>query len=215
MNIPVIVLAAGSSQRMGRAKPLLEFGDRTCLSLVLSACLSSRATETVLVLGAEASRVRGAIGAPGDGLPDGRLSVAVNDQHGRGQTSSLKIGLELLPGGMDAFLVFPVDHPLVTSADLDALIDRFEPRRRGRTIFIASHEGTRGHPALFAAHHRGPILELGDDEPLHNYIRIREGEIETVDRDSPGVTMPMNTPEEYERVLNAWRARVAAAGENG
>jgi len=138
------------------------------------------------------------------------IRVTVNERHARGQTSSFKAGLEQLAGGVDAFIVLPVDHPLVTASDIDELIARFEPRPRGRTIFIAAYEGTRGHPVLFSAGHRGAILEMGDDEPLHNYVRLREGECETVECDGPGVVMPMNTPEEYERVLSAYRARVAA-----
>jgi len=194
---------------MGRPKPLLDFDGRTCLSLVLSACEAARADDTILVLGYRADEVRASLETAGGG-PHPGARICVNEQYERGQTASLKTGLEALPPSADGFIVLPVDLPLVTATDLDALIARFEPRPRGRTIFIATHETGRGHPVLFASRHRGPILELGDDEPLHNYIKLREGEVEQVMVDSPGVTMPMNTPEEYRRVLAVYRSRAQA-----
>lgn len=197
---------------MGSPKPLLAFDGETCLSLVLRACLGSHADETILVLGADAALVRAeldsSVARTRGGLP-AEPRVVIHDRHERGQTSSLKSGLEAMSGRADAFLVLPVDHPLITSAEIDSLIDRFEERPRGRTIFIATHGGRRGHPVLFAASHRTPVLELADDEPLSGYIRLREGEVEQVEMESPWVTAGMNTPEEYQMLLTAHRVRVA------
>lgn len=190
---------------MGQPKPLLDFDGETCISLVLSACAGSRADETVVVLGAEADRIRQSLAS------DGPARILVNDRHGRGQTSSVKAGMETVSARTDGFVLLPVDFPLVTSADIDALISRFEARPRGRTIFIAAHESRRGHPVLFAAAHRAAVLELGDDEPLSSYIRLREGEVDQVPVDNPGVVAPMNTPGEYEAVLKAYRGRSSRA----
>ena len=134
------------------------------------------------------------------------VSIVVNESFDRGQTSSLKLGLEAASARTDAFVVFPVDHPLVESADIDALIARFEARPRGRSIFIATHENRRGHPALFKTTHRASILELGDDDPLSDYIRRREGEAEQVTTGNPGVVHGMNTPQDYEALLTSYRA---------
>lgn len=191
---------------MGRPKPLLPFDSQTCLSLVLKACLSSRAEQVILVLGADAPLVEQEARARAAEHIPLRLNLVHNPLHERGQTSSLKCGLDALRGGTDAFALLPVDLPLVRSGDTDMLIDRFEAKPRGRTIFAATHEGRRGHPVLFAASHRAPILEMGDDEPLHSYIRVREGEIEQVPTDNPGVVADMNTPEEYQLVLTAFKA---------
>lgn len=212
VGVSIIVLAAGSSRRMGSPKPLLAFDGETCLSLVLRACLGSRADESVLVLGADAAMIKVELDqVVARARREGPLGpkVLVHEQHERGQTSSLKAGLEAMSGRTDAFVVLPVDHALVTSLEIDSLIARFEERPRGRTIFIAAHQGRRGHPVLFAASHRSPVLELADDEPLSDYVRLREGGVEKVEMDSPWVTAGMNTPEEYQILLAAYRARVA------
>lgn len=193
---------------MGRPKPLLPFDGRTCLSLVARACRGSRSEETVLVLGADVEAVRA-------GLTDeerDRMTVAVNEQHARGQTSSLKTGLEAASPRSEGFVVLPVDLPLVLAEDIDRLIERFEAHPRGRTIFISTHDGQRGHPVLFSNAHRAGLLEMPDDDPLSSYIRLREGEVDQVPADHPGVVLPMNTPEEYQHVLALWRARQGRAG---
>ena len=132
----------------------------------------------------------------------------VNERPERGQTSTLKVGLEAMSGKSDAFVIMPVDLPLVTLREIDMLIQRFEMKPRGRNIFIATHENRRGHPVLFAESHRLPILEMEDDDPLNDYIRVRDGETEEVDMGNPGVTIEMNTPEQYHRVLALYRGAV-------
>lgn len=190
---------------MGRPKPLLPFDGQTCLSLVLRACLSSQAEQVILVLGADAEQVGQEARSRASGQIPGRLTLVHNTHHESGQTSTLKAGLDALRGDSDAFVMLPVDLPLVRDSDIDMLITRCEARPRGRTIFIATCEGRRGHPVLFTGAHRAPILELGDDQPLRGYIRLREGEIEQVPTDNPGVVSDMNTPEEYQAVLTAFR----------
>jgi len=213
VNVSNIILAGGASARMGRPKALLDFDGRSCLALVLSACLESVSSETILVLGVDEAPIRAALSGMrfnGSGVP-ASLRVVVNGHPERGQTSSLKTGLEGIAGDADGFLVLPIDYPLITGSDLDALILRFEGRQRRRSIFIAAHEGERGHPVLFAASHRGAILELGDDEPLNEYVRVREGETEVVPMPGDGVVLSMNTPEQYEHLLSVYRAREAAS----
>ena len=215
VSISIIVLAAGASQRMGTPKPLVKFDAETCLSLVLKACLQSLADEVVLVIGAQAEAVRAEAVASVARAPAKAFDIVLNERYERGQTSSLKTGLEGSSPRSDAFVIFPVDHPLVTAVEIDALVHRFAAHPRGRTIFIASHAGVRGHPALCSASHRAAMLGLEDDEPLHNYIRLHEGETEQVPVETPGVVSGMNTPEEYKHLLEIYRSTRAGPGSAG
>lgn len=190
---------------MGRPKPLLEFGQETCLSLVLGACFSSLATETILVVGADNESIRAEAIRTARLRQASAFDIVVNPAHERGQTSSVKTGLEAMSGKSDAFVIMPVDHPLLTSLEIDMLAQRFEAKPRGRTIFVAMHENRHGHPVLFAESHRLPILEMEDDDPLNEYVRHREGETEEVEMMNQGVTLDMNTPEEYRRVLSLYK----------
>jgi len=199
VRIPVILLAAGASRRMGRPKPLLDFDGRTCLELVAQACLGSRASLTVLVVGAHEARVRAA--AP----PHERLRIVRNEAFERGQTSSLKAGLEAVPDDSDGFIVLPVDLPLVTNREIDLLIEALERSTGGRSIFIATYEGRRGHPILMTRSHLPAVRDLGDDEPLSGLVRRNSSRIELIPVDNSGVVARMNTPAQYEQVLAEYR----------
>src|SRR5262245_5726761 len=110
----MIVLAAGASQRMGRPKPLLEFDGETSLSLVLTACFSSLATESILVVGAENDAIRVEATRSAQKHRAGALKIAVNTAPDGGQITSVKTGLDSMSGNSDAFVILPVDLPLVT-----------------------------------------------------------------------------------------------------
>ena len=224
MATSIIVLSAGASARMGRPKSLLDFDGRTALSLVLESCGRSQADETVLVLGPaggagqerqEAGRAGAWRRAPGGAAAHQEIRIVVNDRPERGRTSSFKAGLEAISPHSDGFVLFPVDMPLVRSEDIDALIARQAEGHRGRTIFVASYEGVRGHPVLFSRSHREPILALPDDQPLRDYVRVKQGETESVDLDNEGVVAEMNTPEQYRRIATLYQARRAATGGSG
>src|SRR5208282_5681621 len=100
-NLPMIaalVLAAGSSSRMGEPKPLVRLGDRPLLSRVLDAVRGSRVTQTVVVLGDSADRVRTELRFEG-------ASVVENPEYRRGMSSSLKAGIASLDPATQAFFV--------------------------------------------------------------------------------------------------------------
>ena len=141
MIVPVI-LAAGASSRMGRPKALCDFDGRTCIELALDACRQASLAPPIVVLGFQAATIRRRVRF-------GNATVVMNEGAERGQTSSLKAGLSALPDHAEAFLLYPVDFPLVCAAELGLLVTAWRARSSGRRIFIPSHDGRRGHPVLF------------------------------------------------------------------
>src|SRR5258706_14932184 len=156
-TIVPIILAAGASTRMRRPKALCDFDGRTCLGLVLRAFHAAALGTPIVVLGFHADEVR-------EGVSITDAAFVTNDRADRGQTSSLKTGLEAVPSGVRAFLLYPVDFPLVTAADLERLASAWRARL-GARIIIPSHDHRRGHPVLFDMAFRDPFLGLPDDAP--------------------------------------------------
>jgi len=186
---------------MGSPKPLLDFDGRPCLEVVLDVCRASGNTEVVVVLGHGASEVRaGCRVEPG-------VTMILNERHEAGQTRSVKVGLGAVRSGARAFYIFPADHPLVEAADIAALSARFESSPAGKTVFIPTFEGRRGHPVLMAAAHREAILGLGDAAPLHDHIRACAAEVEHVPVANSGVVCGINTEDEYRAALEEFRRR--------
>jgi len=199
--ISAVVLAAGASSRMGTPKPLLDFDGRTCLDLVVTACLDGGAGEAVVVVGFGATAVRAAI----EGRE--RVRVVLNPHPERGQTSSLKAGLSAVPAGAAGFFVLPADHPLLRGRDVAILRERFQVRAPGKSIIIPSFGGRRGHPVLMAIAHREPLLGTEDDAPIRGYVRARDPEIDVVGAESAGVVTGINSPDEYVEALAEYRRR--------
>jgi CTP:molybdopterin cytidylyltransferase MocA len=197
-RIAAVVLAAGASSRMGRPKALLDFDGTTALALVLRTCADAGADVAVVVTSPEGEAVRQAcVGAP---LP---VIAAVNPDPTRGMLSSLQAGLRALPAAT-AFLLFPVDFPIVPAPEVRRLIDA-RVNRPGR-IFVPSFARRRGHPALVDAALAPEFLALGDDQTARVVMAAHAAETVYVEADDDRVLMDMDTPEDYARCLARHRA---------
>lgn len=191
--IAAIVLAAGSSSRFGRPKPLLPAGDRTFLDTILGT-LREAGVETVrVVLGARAGEILAATR-----LAD--AEVVINPEPERGMIASLRCGIRALPRGTGGFALWPVDHPLVRPGTVVALAARFEARG-GTRIVVPIHDGSRGHPVLFPRATIPELLDAPDAEGARAVVRREPGRVDEVVCDDPGVVADIDTPEAYEQAF--------------
>jgi molybdenum cofactor cytidylyltransferase len=166
----VIILAAGASRRMGQSKLLMPVAGRPLLQHAIDAAAASRVAEIVVVLGADAERVRSAVALPL------KARVVVNDDAATGQSSSLTCGLAAIGAEATVAIVMLGDQPHVTSALVDAVLAAFasgdapvvrpvwraadgtsEPRHPvalGRAVWpdVAALTGDQGARELFARH---------------------------------------------------------------
>src|SRR5581483_7467123 len=141
--IPAIVLAAGRSSRMGRAKATMPI-DRgeTFLSRIVRTLTEAGVDDVVVVLGHDAQAIADAF-APSEL----RARFVVNPDYDRGQLSSLKAGLAVADRpGVAAVMVTLVDVPLVKVATIRAVLDRY---RQTRAPIVRPVDGTRhGRPLV-------------------------------------------------------------------
>jgi len=207
-GIAGICIAAGASTRMGRPKALLEYGGRgrTGAEIALASLAGGGGDDpVVLVIGADAEAIRRAALI----LPVGTL-VIENAGWEAGRTGSIQAGLAAAPTA-DAYVILPVDHPLVVPADVAALVEAWRgaagggPRRRRRIgVVRVEHGGRGGHPILFDAGVAEEVRALAPDAPLRDVIRAHlHRDRETVVRGSPGVLVNVDTPEDYHRAAAA------------
>ena len=111
--IGAIVLAAGSSSRMGRSKALLPTGPggRTFVHSI---------EETLDGAGVSAVRI---VVPPTEPRP--HVRAVVNPDPSNGMLSSVHCGLRAFRENLEAVLVWPVDHPLVERGTIVAMIEAF------------------------------------------------------------------------------------------
>ena len=189
-----ILLAAGLSVRMKSSKPLLDFGGMPLLSRLLEECRQSLADAVVVVLGHEKERILEQVDFSG-------AQVVENPNYKSGQTSSFQSALEAMDPGTEAFLNLPVDHPLVTRKEIDALIQAYRNRQDSSRIFIPTFEGQEGRPVLFEISLRQEILALNPDEPVNGIIEKFRDSISHVPVVNPYILKDMDTPEDYQECL--------------
>ncbi len=185
---------------MGRPKALCDFFGRSCLQLALDACRDALLARPIVVLGFSADEIRAHVRLE-------NATVRINDSPGSGELSSLKTGLTGLPSFAGAFLLYPVDFPLVTAVDIQPLVAGWQVRRGQQRIFIPSHERRRGYPILFDIALRDGLLQLGDAAPLLACIDVPAHQIADLEADMPYVLMNMDTPKDYARCLAEFRYR--------
>jgi molybdenum cofactor cytidylyltransferase len=141
--IPAIVLAAGRSSRMGRAKAALPLGDgETFLTRIVRTLRDAGVDDVIVVVGHEADAIAASF------APSGLAArFVVNAGYDRGQLSSLVAGLSVIDRpGVAAVLVTLVDVPLVSPSTVRAVVERY---RASRAPIVRPTSGARhGHPLL-------------------------------------------------------------------
>jgi molybdenum cofactor cytidylyltransferase len=196
-RIVPIVLAAGASSRMGRTKALLDFDGRTALELALEAMGGLAAP--IVVLGPNREEIENRVDLS-------LVRIAVNPDASSAQTASLCAGLALLPSEAQAFVFMPVDHPLVRRSDVARLVEaaRQEP---AKNVFIPVHAGRRGHPVLCRRALEAEILALAPGTSVRTALHAHPDRVIEVSFPDSSILMDMDTPDDYERCLEAFRAR--------
>jgi molybdenum cofactor cytidylyltransferase len=193
-----IILAAGRSSRMGRAKPLLTCPDGRTFVHRLAASLCDGGVQATVVVGRpEDDPLRAEVAALG--LP---VRFVENPDADAGQLSSLLAGLRAADGaGVRAVLAAPVDAPLVASDTIAALLAVFGST--GAPIVRAVYNGRHGHPVLFS---RAMFEDLRRADPAVGakaVLRAHARAILDVEVDDPGVVADVDTPEDYRRLFDA------------
>ncbi len=195
--ISAVVLAAGSSSRMGETKPLLPLDGRPLLEHVLAALRSSRVDDIVVVLGRDADRVRESVSL------DGARSI-VNDAYAEGMSTSLRAGIRAANPRTDGFLIVLGDQPFVSSSTFDALIEK--QGGSGAKILIPTFEGRRGNPVLLDRSVSGDASTITGDQGCRAIFDHYPDRILEVPVGDPGILVDLDTREQLSRAEEVVRS---------
>jgi molybdenum cofactor cytidylyltransferase len=182
-TVDAVVVAAGESARLGRAKQLLPFKDTTLLGAAIEAVKGAAPRRLMVVLGARADEIRPAVsGAEVVHNPDWRF----------GMGSSIRAAVPHLDG--DGVLLALSDQPLVPASHFAAMRSAFEAQPRH--IIASSYEGITGVPAIF------PIFLLEELAHLDGGARcLIARHPEVVRLPCPEAAVDVDTEDDYRRLL--------------
>ena len=193
MSAPVcgLVLAAGSSSRLGQPKQLLPYRGTILVDWVVRTVEAASSLDHVtVVLGGASAEVR-------PQLTLGRAQVVENPDYEDGCSGSYQAGLAALHPEAAAVVVTLGDQPGVETEDIDRLVAEW--RRTDARIMAVSYRGERGHPLLFSRELFGLLHELHGDKAAWKILDRHPDWIHDIEVDRP-LPRDVDTWQDYEAV---------------
>jgi molybdenum cofactor cytidylyltransferase len=194
--IPAIVLAAGRSSRMGRAKATLPAGGgHTFLTRIVRTLLDAGVDDAIVVVGHDADLIISSFSE--SGLP---ARFVVNHEYDRGQLSSLIAGLNAVDRpGVAAALLTLVDVPLVSESTVRAVIDSY---RRTRAPIVRPTSGQRhGHPLLIDRSVFDALRAADPSTGAKPIVRAHASAAGDIAVEDEGAFLDVDTEEEYRQTI--------------
>jgi molybdenum cofactor cytidylyltransferase len=189
-KVAAVVLAAGSSSRMGRNKLLLDVGGETLVRRAVRAALGGGVDQVVVVLGHEEARVRAEL----DGL---RCLAVVNPDHAEGAGTSVRTGVRHVAAGTDALIVVLADMPFVTAEMIATLVERY--RATGAPLVVSHYGEVQAPPTLYDRALFDELLQIPGERCAKQVVRRHEREAAVVDWPESALR-DIDVPADYDGV---------------
>ena len=187
-----LILAAGTSSRMGQPKQLLPFRGTILLDWVMAQAESASAlNEVIVVLGRAADEIQ-------PRLRSTRAKVIVNPVFTEGCSGSYKAGMATIDPRAEAVMVLLGDQPGVESAVIDQVAEDW--RTKAGTIALTSYRGRRGHPMVFARELFDQLRQLSGDKAAWKILDAHPDWVRDVAVDH-AFPDDVDTRQDYEALL--------------
>lgn len=205
-HLGAVVLAAGAGSRFGGGKLVAPLEGRPILQHVIDRLAGSGIDDVVVVLGADAATVEGAIDWQG-------ARRVRNPDPSRGLSSSLRVGIEALDTEVDGALIVLGDQPRLPPRAVRALLDA--PPDVARPIVVPVYGRDAGrNPVLLRRPAFALVTEATGDRGLGPLIAERPDLVHEIPIRVEGGNPDVDTREDLVALLeSAWAARVRASAE--
>ena len=188
-----IILAGGSSSRLGTPKQNLVYQGQTLLQRAVGTALAAGCKPVLVVLGANADLIRPTIA----GLP---VNIVYNSDWEEGMASSTRLGIKVLKRtdpGLTSVIFMLCDQPFVNASLLCELVQA----KSKNGIAACAYNDTVGVPALFDAVYFDELLLLkGQEGAKKLLLKYREA---VVSLPFPLGSVDIDTVEDYEKLNQA------------
>lgn len=195
-SVACVVLAAGSSARMGKDKLSLKIGGKTLLERAVGAALSSPVSEVIVVTRPDKGAAKY--------LPlSWPVKIITNPSHHEGISSSLKAGLLAASQRTQGIIFALGDQPFVSTKVYELLLNTYY--RELKLITVPLYRGKRGNPVLIDRRAWPLLMGIGGDAGGRQILPlVPEEEIATVEVGDPGVLADIDTEEDFKRYRLLW-----------
>jgi molybdenum cofactor cytidylyltransferase len=191
-GVGAVILAAGSSSRMGSPKQTLQYRGESLLRRAARAALGAGCGPVIVVTGAHSELSRREL----DGLD---VREALNTSWETGMASSIRAGVEGLvcvnPNAAAAVLLL-CDQPHVTAEVISGLVSAH--RSTGRPVIASTYGGSFGVPALFGRDLFAELARLEGAAGAKQVIRRYASEAHFLPLQ--GGELDVDTPDDFSRL---------------
>lgn len=186
-----ILLAAGLSRRMGTQKLLLPFKHSTVIETVIDNLKLAGLFPIYAVFSHEIAKALT--------VHHEWIHININPDPQRGQSSSLAVGLEMLPDGED-FCIMLGDLPCLSVKDILEISHKFQALQEGKTVLAPCRNGAFGHPMFYRAVWKERFKSAKGDTGGKNILFSYEHEIFRLEAPD-GHFRDLDTPEDYKSLV--------------
>lgn len=188
----LLILAAGSSSRLGQPKQKLFYKGRSLLQRAIDEGLASDCSDVLVVLGASEESVRIEIDQKD-------VRIVVNKDWKKGMSSSIKCGINALIKNkpeISQAIIMLCDQPFVDAEILNRLITA--KQLSGKAIAACSYDNTLGTPVLFDRTYFSHLLSLEGQLGAKKLVFNNQDQVVSVP--FPFGNIDIDTIEDYEKL---------------
>nr|WP_321356465.1 nucleotidyltransferase family protein [uncultured Draconibacterium sp.] len=193
-NIPILLLAAGASSRMGQPKPLLRWREQFLVEHQIKT-LSATGNPVIVVLGNQSENIIPIL----QNLP---VKFTINESWKQGMGTSVAAGVEYVKQQFPVskgVLISLVDQPLITTQHLNDLLSNFEPDTQ-QIIVSEADSGWEGVPVLFDRFYFDELSKLSGKQGAKAIFGNYTQNIKAIH--CGDILQDIDTPEQYQKLKN-------------
>ncbi len=197
--IVCLLLAAGSSSRMGKPKMLLPFNGKTFLQHAIDEIKATTNTELVIVTGCYHDLLK-------DILLLQQIPFIENENWEDGMGSSLQKGIRYVLkqySNAAAVIIMVCDQPCISSDLLNELMEA--KQHSGKGVIAAAYNGTTGTPVLFDKKYFNELALLTGQYGAKKIVQKNQEDV--ADIPFPLGAVDIDTADDYEALKKQFRQK--------
>jgi molybdenum cofactor cytidylyltransferase len=188
----IIILAAGSSSRMGEPKQLMMYKNKTFLQHIIGEAKNANLDPVICVTGYQSGLITKSISGTD-------VSIVYNEHWPQGMGSGISAGIEqLLLSDVDSVILAVSDQPFVGSDLFRTMVEWKD--KSGKGIVACTYAGTLGTPVLFTKDYFRRLQSLNGNQGAKNIVKLNLPDVCPVEFEKGSIDI--DTIEDYEKLIS-------------
>jgi molybdenum cofactor cytidylyltransferase len=159
-NLAVLILAAGSSSRLGKPKQLLKIKDESLIQIAVKKALNI-SSDVKVVLGHKSDEII-------QEIKDFAISIAINPNYEQGMGSSISFGMKDFIHSKKV-LIMLCDQPLIPLSHYNSLIRK--SKENENLIICSKYQNRFAVPSIFPNTYYKALADLKGDEGARKLLK--------------------------------------------